>query len=197
MTKSFKNFSQELAELIKGGAVGVLPTDTIYGLVAPAANEAAVERLYKVKGREKKPGTIIAANIDQLVGLGMKARYLKAVQDYWPNPITIKIPVGLDLQYLQLGVGDIAVRIPADEPLRKFLEQTGPLMTTSANHPGHEPAGTIAEAQDYFGDKVDFYADGGDLHGRQGSTIIRIVDDIVEVVREGAVKINEAGEIEK
>jgi len=62
--------------------------------------------------------------------------------------------------------------------------------------PGESPANIVAEAQAYFGDAVDFYVDGGDLSGAAPSTIIRIVDDAVEVLREGAVKINDKGEVE-
>ncbi len=88
-----------------------------------------------------------------------------------------------------------AFRIPKAENFRTLLQKTGPLLTSSANLAGKAPSNTIQGAQDYFGDKIDFYVDGGDLSGRLPSTLIRVVDDAVEVLREGAVKINEAGEI--
>jgi L-threonylcarbamoyladenylate synthase len=183
------------AELLSGGAVGVIPTDTVYGIVCQAADEAAVQRLYALKNRQQKPGTVIAASIDQLVGLGIKARYLKAVQHYWPNPISIVIP-NHELAYLHLGVGGIAVRLPADPELQKLLSRTGPLLTTSVNHAGEPEAVNIKQAQDYFGDKIDFYSDGGDLSDRLPSTVIRIVDDAMEILRLGAVNIKENGEIQ-
>lgn len=182
-----------LIKQLKNGAVGVIPTDTVYGLVCCAGNEEAVARLYGLKSRQNKPGTVIAASIEQLVGLGIKARYLKPVEHYWPNPISIEIPHGI--AYLNQGTGRQAFRIPADKKLQKFLEQVGPLQTTSANHPGEPEAANIEEAQKYFGDQVDFYVDGGDLSGRMPSTLIRIVDDAVEVLRAGAVKIKEDGTI--
>lgn len=76
-----------LAELLLASAVGVIPTDTVYGLVARASDEAAVARLYSLKPRENKPGTIIAASIDQLVELGIKYRYLKAVEEFFYKPV--------------------------------------------------------------------------------------------------------------
>jgi L-threonylcarbamoyladenylate synthase len=182
-----------LIAAIKAGQVGVLPTDTIYGLVAAAADPAAATRLYALKHREHKPGTVIAASVEQIVSLGAKARYLKPVEHYWPNPISVEIP--FNLVHLNQETGHLAFRIPADADLRAFLGQTGPLLTTSVNHPGEKPASTLAEAQAYFGDKVDFYVDGGDLSGRPPSTVMRVVDDAIEVLREGAVKINDAGEI--
>jgi L-threonylcarbamoyladenylate synthase len=181
----------EVTTLLLSGAVGVLPTDTVYGLVCRAADTVAVERLYKLKSREHKPGTIIAATIDQLVDLGLKARYLKAVVQFWPGAISVQIPHQID--YLNLGTGRQAVRIPDDNKLQKLLLKTGPLQTTSANLPGEPVAGTVKEAQDYFDDRIDFYVDGGDLSNRAPSTILRIVDDAIEVVRPGAVAIDENG----
>jgi L-threonylcarbamoyladenylate synthase len=180
-----------LVSTLLSGAVGVMPTDTIYGLVCRAADEVAVKRLYALKNREQKPGTVIAATIDQLVSLGLKARYLKAVEQYWPNPLTIIIPCGPELNYLDLGKLSLAVRIPKNEPLQELLQKTEPLLTTSANHPGEPPANTLKEAQKYFGDSVDFYVDGGDLAGHAPSTLIRVIDDEVEVLRQGAVTIDE------
>lgn len=174
---------------LQQGAVGVVPTDTIYGLVALASNERAVARLYAVKHREHKPGTLIAANTEQLVALGLKRRYLKAVEHLWPDRLSVIIPTGESLEYLRQGVPGLAVRVPSDKNVQALLLKTGPLLTTSANMPGEPPANTLAEAQRYFNGKLDFYVDGGDLSGRPPSTVIRIVDDTIEVVRQGAVKV--------
>jgi len=187
--------NSELIELIRNDTIGVIPTDTQYGLVCSAANQMAIEQLYHIKQRERKPGTIIAANLEQLIGLGLKARYLKAVADYWPNAVSIVIPCGPELQQLHLGAFSLAVRIPKPEAFRRFLEKTGPLLTSSANLSSKPPANSIREAIAYFGDKVDFYVDGGNLQGRKPSTIIRVFDDVIEVLRPGAVTIDEAGRI--
>jgi len=187
---------KQLVELLKNSAVGVLPTDTLYGLVGRAADKQAAQRLYGLKKRGAKPGTVIAANTEQLVELGIKPRYLKAVQHFWPGPISIVIPC-LDLDYLHLGKGSLALRIPDDKQLIALLRRTGPLLTTSANQPGKPPANNLAEAKAYFGESVDFYVDGGDLSGRQPSTVIRIVDDAIEILRSGATQIDETGKIRR
>ncbi len=185
----------KLIDLLKQGGVGVLPTDTVYGLVCRASDQMAVQRLYSLKERENKPGTVIAANIDQLIELGVKARYLKAVEHFWPNPISIEIPQEMNLNYLHQGTFRQAFRIPKNNPVVALLKQIGPLLTSSANLPGEKPANNIDEAHAYFGSQVDFYVDGGDLSGRLPSTLIRIVDDAVEVLREGAVRVEESGKI--
>lgn len=187
----------EAGAVIEQGGVVVIPTDTLYGLACRADDPTAVKRLYGIKERDNKPGTIIAASVDQLVGLGIKRRYLKAVEQYWPGAISIVIPCGAELAHLHLGKGSLAVRVSSDKKLNTLIMQTGPLLTSSANHPGRPPANTIQEAVEYFGDSVDAYIDGGDMSDRLPSTVIRILDDAIDVLRVGAVKINEKGEIEE
>lgn len=187
--------SSELLEMLQNGAVGVLPTDTLYGLVCRAADAKAVARLYALKSRVHKPGTVIAANIEQLVALGIKRRYLTAVEEFWPGPVSVEIHHNID--YLNQSTGRQAFRIPDDRALLALLEQTGPLQTSSVNTPGDPPAATVEEAEKYFGDQVDFYVDGGNLSGNKPSTIIAVLDDAIEIIREGAVKIDENGRITK
>lgn len=176
----------ELATLLGQGAVGVIPTDTIYGLVARTTDPIAVARLYALKHREKKPGTVIAANVDQLSKLGVDGDSLKRASLYWPNPISIILKPGESFSYIHQEVGDSPFRVVSDSDLRLLLLQTGALITTSANLPGELPARTVKEAVDYFGDKVDFYVDGGDRFDRQPSTIVRLTDDGLEIIRQGA-----------
>ncbi len=184
----------ELITLIQKGAVGVLPTDTVYGLVCNAANPASVKRLYELKARINKPGTVIAGKVQQLIDLGLRARYLKAVEHFWPNSLSVIVPCDPELQYLDSGKG-LAVRIPAHAIVHTLLLQTGALLTSSANQPGQPTATTLAEAQSYFGDSVDFYVDGGTIADHAPSTVVRVVDDVVEVLRVGAVKLDEYGRI--
>jgi L-threonylcarbamoyladenylate synthase len=187
-------FSSEIIDkLNKKGAIGVIPTDTVYGVVAGANDPEAVERLYRLKKRDKKPGTVIAADLEQLEALGLKHRYLKAVEQFWPGPISVIIPVAdPNLKYLHQGAMSLAVRLPKDKELAKLLNKTGPLLTSSANRPGAAPANNLQEARAYFNRSVDFYVDGGDLSKRQPSTIVRIIDDAIDVVRQGAVKVDGA-----
>lgn len=179
-----------IEHLKKDGEIAVIPTDTVYGVVARAADQKAVSRLYELKHRENKPGTLVAANIDQLVDLSIKRRYLIAVEQYWPGAVSVIIPCGPELDYLHQGKGSLAIRIPDDAWLQAVLKETGPLITSSANQPGEPPATTVAEAKGYFGDDVSWYEDGGVIK-REPSTVIQVIDDAVEVVRQGAVAIEE------
>ncbi len=185
---------KEIADLLLAGKVGIIPTDTIYGIVAQASNEAAATRVLEVKGRKYKPGTLIAANLQQIIDLGIPRRFLTAVDQFWPGPVSVVVPVlGNKLTYLYGGVMSLPVRIPNPADLLNLLIKTGPLITTGANRPNKKPANTIKEAIDIFGSEIDFYVDGGNLENRPPSTIIRVIDDEIEVLREGAVEVTEWG----
>lgn len=182
--------TSEAIRLLQSGAVGVIPTDTVYGIVASAMNQKAVERLYHLKRREKKPGTVVAASTDQLLELGVSSKRLALTENLWPNPLSIIFPIGEAFSYLHQGVGDIAIRVVDDPALIALLNETGPLLTSSANQPGEPTSVTVEQAWDYFKDTVDFYVEGGDRSGRASSTIIRILDDgEIEVLRHGALKL--------
>jgi len=184
----------DIAVRLREGEIAVLPTDTVYGVVARASDAKAIERLYALKSRVRKPGTLIAASIEQLVELGIPKRYFTGAQQYWPGPVSVVLPTVPALSYLDQSIGTLAMRLPANELLQKLLVATGPLMTSSANLPGQPESRSIEQAMAYFGDRVDVYVDGGFVDGA-ASTVIRIIDDVVEVLRMGAVKINERGEI--
>lgn len=175
-----------LAEALNRGAVAVMPTDTVYGLVARAADSDAVSRVYAAKERSGKPGTVIAANVDQLVALGIKRRYLTAVEGFWPNPLSVVIPADEQLQHIHCGVYSIACRIPLDPTLRELLELTGPLLTSSANKTGEAIVTSVTDARKVFSELVEVYVDGG-IIAERASTVIRMVDDEVEVLRQGDI----------
>lgn len=169
-------WSTAVDQLLNRG-VGVVPTDTVYGLVARASDPSAVARLYALKNRQAKPGTLVAASVEQLEKLGITSPHLARAATFWPGPVSVVIPLEDSLAYLHQGVGSLAIRIPKNPEFIAILTQTGPLQTTSANDPGAPTATTIQQAIDYFGSKVDFYVDGGDRAGRGSSTIVRLNDD--------------------
>lgn len=178
----------EAIELLLAGKIGVMPTDTVYGVVARAEDVTAVNHMYALKKRENKPGTLIAANTGQLLSLGVPAEQIEAVKKWWPNSLSAVLTVNGN-DYLTQSVGTLAMRVVADEKICSLLKRTGPLITSSANQPGEPHATTIEEAIAYFGDSVDFYVDGGLLANVQPSTIIRPTDSGIEVLRQGGIKL--------
>lgn len=175
----------EANTILNKEGVGVIPTDTVYGVVARAKNKNTVEKLYMLKARQNKPGTLLAANVDQLIDLGLDQSQLGLASRYWPNPVSIILSAPDELKYLHQGIGSLAVRIPDDASLRELLE-AGPLVSSSTNLPGLTPATNIKEAYSYFKGDVDFYVDGGDLSGRIASTIARVENGKLVAIRQGA-----------
>ena len=181
----------ELADMILDGAIGVIPTDTVYGLVAKASRKSAIDRLYRTKPRHLQPGTTIGADIEDFRELGFPEKELRHCLKYWPNPISVVLDADHVEPYLKKRRESLPVRIPKARKLTKLLSKTGALMTTSANAPGQPTATNITDAMKYFGDSVDFYVDTGDLGERPPSTIIGIDSSKITVYRHGAVEITE------
>lgn len=186
----------EIARLLNAGAVAVIPTDTVYGIVACANNPIAAQKVLAVKGRKLKPGTIIAASPEQIIALGIAAHKVKAVEKFWPGAVSVVLPMKAELEYLHSGALSLPFRIPDNKELRDLLHKTGPLATTSANMPDEKTAETIQEAIDIFGDNIDVYVDGGPLRDAKPSTIVKMTNGKIEILRQGAVTIDaETGKI--
>lgn len=184
---------KEEADILKQGGIGVIPTDTLYGIVACALNEEAVTRVYELKGRRAtKPCIILIPSLANLVAFGitLTKKREKVLSQYWPGPVSIILPCDTNVpKYLHRDTYTLAFRIPRDVPLTHFLKESGPLIAPSANPEGFPPATTIKEAKRYFGDRVDFYLDGGEHIGMPSTIIALDEDDSVTVVRKGSQSI--------
>lgn len=182
--KIYAAFKPELAKILREGGVGVIPTDTLYGLVASARHWQAIEKIYQIKNRNpQKPLIVLVANLMQLqeMGIPLTKSQKQDLAAFWPGPVSVVLPAsGPD--YLTRGQGSLAIRLPDESKLTAFLEKTGPLVAPSANPEGQNPAKTVEEAVKYFKEEVDFYVNGGELD-REPSKIIKITEDGVEELR--------------
>jgi L-threonylcarbamoyladenylate synthase len=176
------SFDENVLRLLSEGGIGVLRTDTIYGIVARADDEAAVERVYKVKGRTpSKSPIVLVGSIDQLFETYDKTT-LQRLEALWPGKNSVILP-SQNPTWIVRGNASIAYRLPSDKTLRSLLEKTGPLIAPSANPEGKMPAATIDEARAYFADAVDFYVDGGAVTDNAPSKLYRLMDDGLERLR--------------
>ena len=169
------NNSLQLIDTLKAGNIAVIPTDTLFGIVAVAADEAAVERLYKARRRNpSKPCIILISDVKQLKDLGItpSADQLEIINQYWPGPASLIFHTNVTgLEYLHRGTGTLALRLPNSDDLRSLIDQTGPLIAPSANHEGLPPATTIEEVKRYFGDEMLVYIDNGKCLGKPSGVI--------------------------
>lgn len=182
----------DIVNILKEGGVGVIPTDTIYGIVGSALNSEVVEKIYKLRKRSKdKPFIILISSLNDLNHLNIKLteKQKKFLQKNWPNPLSVVLPVDNEkFEYLHRGTKTLGFRIPKDKKLLKLLRQTGPLVAPSANFAGEGVAETIEEAKKYFGNAI-FYVDGGKIKS-QPSTLIELYSDgSYKILREGVFRI--------
>ncbi len=181
---------------LKNNGVGVIPTDTLYGLVGSAFSPKAVERIYELRQRDKdKPCIVLISSIDdlKLFGISVTPDIQSKIQKFWPGKVSIIFPLSEEkFSYLHRGGKSLAFRFPRDKDLIEILKETGPLIAPSANIQSLPPATVIEDAERYFGTKVDFYEDGGELSG-EPSAVIKFEGDQMIVLREGeAVKLPKA-----
>lgn len=179
-------------EILKNGGIGVLPTDTLYGIVGQALDKDAVERIQVIKKRsDGKPFIILISSLDDLKKLGIDIDDITRdfLLSVWPGPVSVVLPCNNEnVNYLHQGM-DLAIRWPKDDVLEKVIKETGPLVAPSANPEGLKPAATPEEAKEYFGDSVDFCVNGGTLDG-EPSTLVSIVSGEIKILRQGKAVIN-------
>jgi L-threonylcarbamoyladenylate synthase len=182
----------EIIKILKNGGIGVLPTDTIYGLVGSAISRKAVFRIYRLRKRNpQKPFIILIGSLDDLNLFKIKIdKYsYKILRKIWPNAVSVVLPCARKkFFYLHRGGKTLAFRFPKNKALTDILKQTGPLIAPSANPEGFRPAETIEQAKEYFGRGVDFYLDKGIIKG-PASTLIEIKNKKIFILRQGAMKI--------
>jgi len=185
----------ELINILKNNGIAIVATDTLYGVLGNAHSEAVVQHIYELKGRdEDKPFIILIPDIGSLAQFGavLSNTEKQKLAQYWPGAVTVIVPLAEawreKFAYLHRGTNELAFRMPGKQSLLDLLKETGPLVAPSANPQGKEPAHTINEAQTYFGDEVDFYQDGGTVAGLP-STIIRLKDQHITIIRQGAVSV--------
>ncbi len=169
-------------------------SDTLYGFHASALSSKAVERIYTLKERDpEKPFIVLISNFKQLKNFGVNIpnEALKVVKKSWPGKLTVILPCEKDeFNYIHRGKKSIAFRMPDKKILQEIIDKTGPLVSTTVNKQGNEPAKSITEAKKWFGNKVDFYIDEGKLSA-EPSTIIEIKDNQINILRQGAVKLHD------
>jgi L-threonylcarbamoyladenylate synthase len=166
------------AQMIRSGGVIAFPTDTVYGLGAAADDEIATRRVFHIKGRPVGlPLILMVAAESQLEGfVHVDSRSEEMMRRWWPGPLTLILHAK--------GGGTLGVRIPKHKVALELLRAAGPLMTTSANLHGKDPAMTADEAAL---PGVMAVLNGGTAPGGVASTVLDLTGPEPHVLREGAI----------
>ncbi|HIP22486.1 MAG TPA: threonylcarbamoyl-AMP synthase [Rhodobacteraceae bacterium] len=178
-----------VAKIILGGGVALLPTDTVYGLMASPQHPAAIAKIFALKNRPTaKNLPILVADSAQISALGVQLdSRIKALlaSRFIPGALTMVLPLAKPPSWLSERQ-EIAVRIPNDAALRALLKGTGPLLATSANASGRETPPDVPSILAQLSGTPDIVIDGGPRQS-QPSTLIDCQTSPYSVLRRGAL----------
>lgn len=174
------------ARVIRDGGVAIIPTDTVYGFAADACNADAVERIYRIKGRERDKPFLVLIPDSASTALFSDIPIPEKVRPHVPGPLTFILPLASRVT-LSFATGTIALRIPNDIFLAALLRESGPIVAPSANPAGEPVIASIAKLRVMYEDAVDIIIDGGDREGGLPSTLYDCAND--RVIRQGSIRL--------
>lgn len=179
----------QICERLRRGGVIAYPTDTTYGLGCDIFSRQGVNAIYQLKHRDpRKPFSFICKDLADVARYAHVSNYaFKILKRHLPGPYTFVLEatrVVPDL--LVTRQKTVGIRIPADPIALAIVRELGqPLVTTSANLTGEEPLHDPQEIHALFGARLDLVVDGGIRLG-DPSTVISLIGDRIEVLREGS-----------
>lgn len=183
---------KEVANIIKNGGVVVFPTETVYGIGVNAYSESAVKKLYEIKKRNyNKPISLLISNFNMINDVAKDITKLEyaLINEFFPGPLTVILKKKDIVPDIVTSNGDtVGVRMSTNEIALRLIEYAGvPIATTSCNISGEESKVELADIIEVFDNKVDCYIDGGKSKIGIGSTVVNLVDNKPEILREGVI----------
>jgi len=197
--------TKEAIDFLKNGKTIIFPTETSYGLGCDATNQEAVDKIFKIKGRRgDKPLLVVVPTVEMTRECLEWTPLLEMlVKKYWPGALTIVSKLKVKSEKLKVGElvngvvgqdGTVAVRVTNAKVPRYLSQELGnPVVATSANL---ADLGDIYDSEElikmYEGREFqpDGIVDAGVLPKNSPTTIVSVVDDKIEILRQGEIKIN-------
>ncbi|WP_292372580.1 L-threonylcarbamoyladenylate synthase [Mesorhizobium sp.] len=182
--------------LLEGGDVVAIPTETVYGLAGDATNGVAVARIFEAKGRPRFNPLI--AHVADLAMAGRIADFdplsAKLAETFWPGPLTLVLPQRAENGIHPLvtaGLDTIALRMPRGFGGELIARLGRPLAAPSANSSGRISATTAQAVAADLGDRIKLVVDGGATPVGLESTIVKIEDGKLWLLRPGGIAARE------
>ena len=181
---------------ILAGEVVAIPTETVYGLAANAFDEAAVAKIFEAKGRPQDNPLIVHICDMEMLGtvvseVSETAEKLAAA--FWSGPLTMILPRSSRIpDAVTAGLDTVGVRMPSHPVAREFIRACGvPLAAPSANVSGKPSPTTAGHVYHDLNGKIGLILDGGTCEVGVESTVVRVGEDSVEILRPGRITIND------
>ncbi len=187
---------ERAADILLTGGTVIFPTDTVYGLGANALDNNAVEKIYKIKGRdEKKPINVLIADYEDILKVAEipSREEGKLMEKFWPGSLTIILKRKAGVADKAAAGGEtIGIRMPKNELARNLIREVGfPIATTSANLSGDEAGTNLDNIEKEVLEQVDFVLEGEEDSSDVASTIVEFKDGKPVILREGEIKLAE------
>lgn len=191
-----KRIDQAVLCLQSGGLVG-MPTETVYGLAGDARDPKAVAAIYTLK---KRPSfNPLIAHVSSLEMAQLQAEFnstaLKLAEHFWPGPMTLVLPVGVDNTVCELaraGLDTQALRYPDNDVARTLIDRFGnPLTAPSANRSGRVSPTRSEHVREEFGEDLPIILDGGNSVLGLESTVLSVIETEVTMLRPGTLSRDE------
>ena len=184
---------QHAAVALKRGELVILPTETVYGLAADAANGEAVARIFEAKGRPRFNPLIAhvadASQAERIAVLDDRARRL--ADAFWPGPLTLVAPVrdrAAVCDLARAGLDTVAVRVPGHTRARAVIDAFGgAVVAPSANRSGRPSPTTFRDAVEETGANAGAALDGGPCAVGVESTVVAVMEGAIRLLRPGSV----------
>lgn len=188
-----------LAQDIRGGAVVIFPTETVYGIGASVFARDGIRRIYTLKGRQwRKPLAVLVPTLEAARPLveEIPAEAFRLAKRFWPGPLTLIFKASPLGRLVTGGLETLGVRIPDHPVALDILKAVGiPMAVTSVNRSGEEPATSGAAADRLFGARIDWMIDGGVCRVKTASSVIDLSHYPYTVIRHGAIHKREVEEV--
>lgn len=176
------------SEIIENGGIVLFPTETVYGIGANALNDNAVEKIFKAKGRAQDNPLILHISdmsmLDEIATNISELEY-KLMDAFWPGPFTIILDKKEGIANTATCNGNtVGVRMPSNKIAHELIKRANcPIAAPSANISG-KPSGTnIEDIFEELKDKVDYIIDNGECEIGIESTVVRVINDEVKILR--------------
>jgi len=187
---------EEAVRSLNSGGVVVFPTDTLYGLGADVFSLAALQRIFSIKGRRADLALpVLVAGLDQVeaVAQPVSAQTQRLAERFWPGPLTLVMRRSPDLPGLVTGGADtVAVRMPGHPVPLELARRLGrPITGTSANRSGQPDLLDLSALENQLGNLVDHIIQTGPVPAGTASTIVNVTGDTPQLLRGGAISLEE------
>ena len=179
-------------ETIDNKGILVFPTETVYALGTSAFNEEGIKKIFEIKNRPlSNPISVLVSDITMIRSLvrNISPSEEKLIEKFFPGPLTIVFDKKDTVpDVLTAGEDTIGIRMPDNEFSLKLIKGTKtPLAATSANLSGKESGTNIESIKEDFGNLVDCYIDGGESQIGIPSTVVRVEEGKIRIIREGTI----------